>query len=210
MHIQDLYQKIGRTEFDYGLLISSLNDYAQPRNRIQRWLKSGELIRIKKGLYIFGPMVNAQGASKALLAHWIYGPSLISLDFALSYHGLIPERVEAITCITPKRSKEFLTPIGLFYYRHIPLKKYIIGALKVELNPQQSFLMASPEKALSDKLLFLGEKLNTIPALKAYLYEDLRINHNQLALFQLRHLQEIQNSYECSNIDLLCHYLGGI
>jgi hypothetical protein len=61
------------------------------------------------------------------IANPLYGPSYISLEYALSYYGLIPERVESITSVTTKRSKKFITPLGSFSYEHIPLKAYPIG-----------------------------------------------------------------------------------
>ena len=208
MHIQDLYQQIGRSEFDYGLLCSCLTSYAQPRKRIQQWLKSGELLRVKKGLYIFGPMVRGQTRfSKEVLSNWIYGPSIISLEFALSYHGLIPERVEAITSITPKRSKQFFTPLGLFSYRHITMERYGVGILRIESNSAQSFLIASPEKALADKLIFSNEKFNKMKTLDLYLKEDLRIDPYQLSQFNAERLIEIKEAYHHMNIDCLCDYM---
>lgn len=208
MHIQDLYQKINRSEFDYGLLCSCLKDYAQPRNRIQQWLRTGELIRVKKGFYIFGSMVRgSMNVSKEVLANWIYGPSVISLEYALSYHGLIPERVEAMTNITPKRSKQFLTPIGLFLYHHTVLSRYMTGVLRVDFKPEQSFLIASPEKALADKLISLNDKFKDVKKLEIYLNEDLRVDSNQLSLFNRERLMMIKNTYCHINVDCLFSYM---
>src|SRR5205085_9208942 len=101
-----------REEIDYQFLLSLLLEYARPREKISAWLKSGELIRVKKGLYIFGPQVAQGPYSPEVLANLIYGPSAISLNYALSFYGLIPERVTTITSITNKRNKQFSTAVG--------------------------------------------------------------------------------------------------
>jgi len=72
----------------------------RPRDKISDLLKKGTIIRVKKGLYVFGEDNRKKPYSKEILANLIYGPSYISLDYALQYHGLIPERVEAVTSVT--------------------------------------------------------------------------------------------------------------
>mgnify|MGYP003523184722 CR=1 FL=1 len=56
------------------------------------------------------------------IATVIYGPSYISFESALSYHGWIPEAVRTTTCASVKRAKEFETPIGVFFFLHIPIE----------------------------------------------------------------------------------------
>lgn len=91
MRIEQLYKILGREEVDYPSIISALCDYASPRDKITHWLRSGELIRIKKGVYVFSKDVSNAPPSIELLANLIYGPSAISLQYALSFYGLIPE-----------------------------------------------------------------------------------------------------------------------
>lgn len=49
MNIEQLRKLAGREEIDYPFLMSALSNYAWPREKISNWLKSGELIRVKKG-----------------------------------------------------------------------------------------------------------------------------------------------------------------
>ena len=92
-----LRQQIARDVFDYQQLVTCLSQFSKPRDKIRRLLASGEIVRIRKGLYAFGAPLQRAPISRELLANLIYGPSYISLDYALSYHGLIPERVETVT-----------------------------------------------------------------------------------------------------------------
>ena len=175
--IETIRKKIVYEEFDYQTLLDCLKDYARPRDKISDLLKQGFIIRIKKGLYIFGDEYRRKPYSREILANLIYGPSYISLDFALQHYSLIPERVEALTSVTTGRSRRFLTPAGLFTYRKIPLKAFRIGMDRVEIGDDRAFLMATPEKALADKLYdSWGAGIRTQKDLISYLEDNLRID----------------------------------
>jgi hypothetical protein len=59
-------------------------------------LRKGAIIRVKRRLYIFGEDYRRRPFSRKMPANLIDGPTYISLEYALHYFGLIPERVEAI------------------------------------------------------------------------------------------------------------------
>jgi hypothetical protein len=198
MNIMQLRKFIEREEVDYQLLLSALSDYAYPRDKISSWLKSGELIRVKKGLYVFGKNTALKPYSPELLANLIYGPSAISLNYALSFYGLIPERTTTITSITNKRNKTFATPIGDFTYRYLTPSKYAVGIELFNPNEATSFLIASPEKALCD-LIYLSDKkikLSTATDINNYLFGDLRIDEEILTRFRIKLLTEIAYIYQ--------------
>ena len=89
--------------------------YAQ----IQRALKSGEVIQVRRGLYHLSPSIYPSLVSTEVLANLIYGPSYVSLESALAYHGWIPEAVRNCTSVTSGRPKHFDTPHGRFSYVRI-------------------------------------------------------------------------------------------
>ena len=124
MLIWDIRNQVSGEEIDYIVLKNLLVGYAYPRDKITQLLKSGVLVRVKKGLYIFGHAYAKQPYSKEVLANLIYGPSAISLTYALSYYQLIPEQVVTVTSITPKRTKQFKTPVGNFTYTYLSTSKY--------------------------------------------------------------------------------------
>jgi predicted transcriptional regulator of viral defense system len=159
MRIEALRKKAGQEEVDYQFLINALQDYSSPRDKVSAWLKSGDLIRVKKGLYVFGKSVAHAPYSLEVLANLVYGPSAISLSYALSYYGLIPERVSAITSITNKRRKEFLTPVGNFIYYYLHPKKYSVGIEIQSTSANRQFLIAAPEKALCDQISIADKDL---------------------------------------------------
>ena len=202
--IHNLRKKIPQEEFDYQTLLSGLEGYARPRDKISDLLKKGTIIRVKKGLYVFGEDNRKKPYSKEILANLIYGPSYISLDYALQYHGLIPERVEAVTSVTTGRSRRFSTPAGLFTYRMIPLDAFRTGMDRAELDRGLGFLIATAEKALADKLYAdRGSGIRTQKTLAAYLENDLRIDTISLAELNPDSLDDIAQRYSSKKIALL-------
>ena len=177
--IRNLRQRIGREEFDYPALIFALSEYANPRDRVTAFLRRGDIIRVKKGLYVFGDQLRRRPYSRELLANLVYGPSFVSLDSALSFHGLIPERVEAMTSVTTKRPKAFDTPVGSFIYRQAPKGYFHLGMDRVE-EGDVAFLIAVPERALADKVRDdRGHPLRTQADAARYLFNDLRIDREE-------------------------------
>lgn len=202
--IETIRKKIEHEEFDYQTLLVCLDDYARPRDKISALFKRGFIIRIKKGLYIFGDEYRRRPYSREILANLIYGPSYISLDFALQYYGLIPERVEALTSVTTGRSRRFFTPVGLFTYRKIPLQAFRIGMDRVEMDDGRAFLMATPEKALADKLTdSRGAGIQTQKELYGYLEDNLRIDPLALSDLNPTALDAIARRYRSRKIRLL-------
>lgn len=209
MKIETLRKLAAREEIDYQFLISALADYAYPRDKISAWLKSGDLIRIKKGLYIFGKNIALTSYSHEVLANLIYGPSTVSLSYALSYHGLIPERVNIITSITSKRNKSFTTPAGEFTYTYLNQAKYPVGIELISSSKFHKFLMASPEKALCDYIHLTDKQIifNSQDEIKAYLFNDLRIDETVLKTFRIEKLLKISTAYHDERLIQLTKFI---
>jgi predicted transcriptional regulator of viral defense system len=205
--IAQMRRNVGGEVFDYQVLLDALAGYRKPRDRITRLLASGAIIRVKKGLYCFGEAFRREPLSREYLANLIYGPSYVSLEYALSYHGLIPERVETITSVTTRRSRDFDTPFGTFSYRMLNGPRYAVGAV-LETAGKTSFLVASPEKELADQVWtdkrFSGLRLSDYDA---YLSDDLRIDREALSKFDYSRLQVIATAYDSAKINKLVRYL---
>lgn len=166
---------IGREDFDYQALMSALSGYANPRDKVTSLLRKGVIVRVKKGLYVFGDDYRQRPFCRELLANLIHGPSFVSLEYALAYHGLIPESVPVLTSVTTRRSKRFDTPVGVFLYRHTPRPAFHLGMNRVEQG-EVAFLIAGPERALADKLRDdRGQEMRTRQEMVSYLFESLRL-----------------------------------
>ena len=204
----DIRSRIQTEIFDYQTLTEALKDLSSPRDKITRLLREGVVVRVKKGLYVFGDKYRRNPYSKELLANLVYGPSYVSLDYALAYHGLIPERVEALTSVTPSRSRRFSTPVGLFIYRQIPARAYEVGMVRVEGEHGQAFLIASPEKALADKIVSVrGAPVANISVMGRFLEEDLRIDAGALRSLSAEKINEFAGRYRSLRLRRLSGYL---
>ena len=180
-------------ELDYVFLTSLLSDYARPRQEISRLLKSGALVRVKKGLYVAATNPSAP-YSKEILANLIYGPSYISLESALRIHRLIPERVDELTSVTCNRDKTFKTPVGVFSYRFLRPSVFALGVTQAAVEGRH-YLLATAEKALVDKLWF--ERKNLAPKdVAEFVFDDLRIEPTGLRGLNAKRLATITDNYQ--------------
>jgi len=198
----------GRDVLDYQQVVSLLGDYAKPRDRIRRLLAHGELVRVRKGLYVVGEVYRRGPIIREQLANLIYGPSYVSLDYALSFHGLIPERVEDVTSVTTGKSRRFQTPFGVFTYRPLPSERYAPG-IAFSGEGSGRFMIASPEKALADKVWCDKRfKPASIAAYAPYLFEDLRLDEARLAALDQDRLSAIAAAFASRKINMLARFIG--
>lgn len=169
--------QIRNTPVDYATLVTLLRDYRFPKDKIATMEKQQQLIRIKKGLFVVAQQEGTSPISRELIANHLYGPSYVSLESALSYHNLIPERVYRVRSVTMKRFKMYDTPLGVFEYRTVSPEYFSIGIQQQVTQDNTAFLIASPEKALCDLIvLSSGLRLQSSKAVKIYLEENLRID----------------------------------
>lgn len=117
---------------------------------LKRAVAAGEVMVLRRGLYALADRYLRQKLHPFSVAQRIYGPSYISLESALSFHGWIPEAVYATTSASAERSRELDTPLGRFGFHRIP--QHILYTQVERLDPFGSgaFLIAAPLKALAD------------------------------------------------------------
>ena len=200
----DIRGKAKTEEIDYLFLMERLSSYKRPRDKLTSLLKQGHLIRVKKGLYVFGKEHRKRPYSLEVLSNLIYGPSYVSFEYALAYYDLLPERVTRVTCASYKRSKHFTTPVGEFIYHYLSPKKFSVGTTWETIDEHTHFLIATREKALADYLARL-KSFSTCEDLLAYLVDGMRIA--DLSALRLTLLKEIAQTYKNTNVTLLCHAL---
>jgi hypothetical protein len=123
-------------------------------NHIQfsRWVKKGYVLRLKKGgLYILREEDRKINPSRMFLGCEMYKPSYISLEYALGYYGLIPERVHDLTCVTTQKTNRFENSFGTFVYQHIKSACFTGFEERVD-ESRLTYVIAKPEKAMVDFL----------------------------------------------------------
>ncbi len=186
-----LLDKAPGEELDYGFVMECLKAYKNPRVKLNHLLKIEALVRVKKGIYIFGKNFARQPYSSEVLANMIYGPSYVSLEWACQYYRLIPEKVTTVTSVTTQRSRKFHTPLGLFTYDHLPMQVYPVGVTLINFSDKQQALIATKEKALSDLLVIRRGYFSSKKYFKEILFEDLRIEEEDLDSLNLELLKII-------------------
>ncbi len=181
MSFQEAIQSYAEQPITKQLLLDILKEYKRPHDKIDELVRQEMLLQVKRGLYIAGARLSIALPEPFLIANHLYGPSYVSLDTALSHWGLIPERVYEISSITTSKSKTYKTAVGRFSYKYMPLPYYSFGIKQVALTKKQTVLIASPEKALCDKIITTsGVLLRSVKQTVELLTEDFRIDKEML------------------------------
>lgn len=209
--MRDILRSIETPYIDAQTLLSLLGNYRKPRECILRMVKNEVLIRLKNGFYLIADKIR-QGSNLIIpyeqVANLLYGPSYVSLEWALSFYGMIPERVHTVTSMTLGRNKEYQTPVGDFVYYKLSADSYSIGITQKK-TPDfvGGFLMASPEKALAD-LVFKSCKGLDKDQLQQDLLESKRIDRDSIHRLNKTLLVEIARSYQAKSVHYLVDLVG--
>jgi hypothetical protein len=171
------------------VLLGLLKGYSRPYDKIMELVNKGLIFQLRKGLYTTTSLVSSISAEPFLIANHLYGPSYISLDSAMFYWGLIPERVYEITSVTTKLSKKYQPQDVTYSFTHLPMAYYPLGIQSLHLTEKQTVLIASPEKSLCDKVITtVGVNLRSKKQAITFLVEDLRIDKDRLRELNLREM----------------------
>lgn len=179
MNIIDIKELLTTTVFTHDTLSSLLENEVKNINvKIARMVNNSELIRIKRGLYCIGQKYRNREPNSISVANILYTPSYVSFEYALSYYGLIPERVSEITSATMKHPKLYETPIGRYSYRKIAANAFAIGVDWHYNDSDGGQLIATVEKALCDKIRYdRGIGKMSQEEMNNYLDYDLRLDN---------------------------------
>lgn len=185
-----------------AMLKDDLKEYVNPTAKIRRLVDNRELFPIVRGLY-----ETDRNIPGYYLAPIIYGPSYLSFEFALAYHHLIPETVYTFTSATfeKKKAKQYVTPYGTFTYRDIPSEAYPVDVVLYSENGY-GFQIASPEKAICDQL-YKVSPLKNKNELERLLFEDLRVDKEELFQLNMMGILKISSRYNTQNHKLLDGYI---
>lgn len=196
----------------HNLLMEELAAYGRPNDKISELLRSGELLALRRGLYVAGPETDLPIPHLLLIANHLRGPSYVSLESALSYWGMIPERVFEISSVTLKTSKVYTNDLGRFSFRHLSSPYYSFGVQSVELAPRQVAMIASREKAVCDKIVLTsGVLLRSVAQTRNFLLDDLRLDIDELSSLSIPTIQSwIEDAPKSSSLQMLINTLEAL
>jgi hypothetical protein len=192
---ETLLKPFGNIPLMHHTLLAILKGYKTPNNKISRWLDEGVLLPVKRGMYVVSPAVSSKPVERLLVANLLYGPSCVSLDYALWHYGLIPEAVVEVTSVTTHRSRRLETGVGRFSYRHVPSALYPIGVQSVAITGGGYCLLATPAKALCDRLLLTRQlRVHSVKSMQQFLLEDMRFDDTEAGMIALETIAFYQQS----------------
>ncbi len=158
---------------NFKLLFEGIKDSSFGQN-IKNWLRTGKLIRLKRGLYIsseyYQNIINKEEYS-AFLSSLLVSPSYISKETILNRYGILTESVFGFSSVTQGNTKNFITKVGNFSFSHIK-KELFLGYKEQEFNGKK-YYAATLAKALFDYLYFIKRNLKRINKTAV---SELRIN----------------------------------
>lgn len=152
---------------------------ARRHGLVNRALKAGELLRVKRGLYVLDNKYRDYPLHPFALAQVLAPGSYVSLETALAHHGWIPEGVHTIASIVPERKSKVYQheKLGSFTFHPLATNKgyflELVERLKVK---EQTMLVAEPIRALMDLVCLRKTEWQGMD----WLTEGLRIDYDYL------------------------------
>jgi len=161
---------------------------------LNRAVKSGEILRLKRGLYVLASEYRKSDLHPFAVAAVLHSPSHISLETALAYHGLIPEAVYQVASVTIQRSRAFDTPLGVFSFHCVPTHYPRAGVEALKMTDPFWAYVASPLRAIAD-MIYLNRTVTWKEDGPAYLLESLRMEEHDLRQIEFGRYEEIVDSF---------------
>lgn len=160
---------------------------------LHRAVRKKEVLRLKGGLYCLAETYRRSHPHPFVVAALLHSPSHISLESALSYHGLIPEAVRVVTSVTVRRSNVFRTPLGSFSFQRVPTNDSRAGVEAVMVGDGGWAFIASPLRAIADTVYVRREVKWETDGLR-FLTSSMRIEESDLDEMSLEDFDEVFHS----------------
>jgi hypothetical protein len=146
----DLLRLVGAEPvFSSSLLLAGPRSLPGVRLQLSRWVRAGRLLQLRRRVYALAPPWRKVDPHPFTIANALQRSSYVSLQAALSFHGLIPEHTPVVTSVGPGRPETIPTSLGRFQFNHIAAR-LLYGYSLIDVAPGQRAFVASPEKALLD------------------------------------------------------------
>lgn len=141
------------------------------RRQVSGWVKKGYLLQLKKGVYVFSETYRKIIPSRRFIANYLVMPSYLSLEYALGFYDLIPEKVTVYSSVTTKKTQTFTNALGKFEY--CSLKDSLFFGFTKASSENQDFFIALPEKAILDLFYFRKDVKGVFGEFEAFRFQNL-------------------------------------
>ena len=174
---------------------------------VNRATKAGDLLRLKRGVYILADRYRTHPCHPFALAQAFVPGSYISFETALAFHGWIPEKVFTTASVLPGRKMRFFEDKETGIYSFHPLATRpgffleLVSRLQID---GQTMLVAKPFRALMDLICLRKVEWKGIE----WLLEGLRIDLSLLGNITNGDIQTLQRVYKHKRIQSFLSALG--
>ncbi len=166
------------------------------RRQVRDWVKKEYLLTLKRGIYVFSEEYRKVEPSVNFIANFLISPSYISMEYALSYYNLIPEKTTVITSVTTKKTNMFENFLGRFEYRSV--KNEMVCGFKKEVEKEQEYFIALPEKALIDYFYLNNQFKGRFSEFESIRLQNLDIlNKKVLSSYRKKSNARVSNIIDC-------------
>ena len=158
----------------------AIADDQHARIALHRWVKTGRLLTLKKGVYMhrrFFERHRQEAAFSPLVSAILLPQAYLSLEYVLQQHGILTETTYPVTAVTIKNTRTITNLAGTFVFRHIKPGFYL--GFRILEAYSVPYAQASPAKALFD-YLYLRPSPPRINPQSFNLAEELRLNLEEL------------------------------
>ncbi len=162
---------------------------------VNRALKSGELLQVRRGLYLLAPEYRRNKIHPFSVAQQLLPGSYITAESALSFHGWIPERViSVVSCIPKGRAVVYEHDIlGMYEFSRMTVNHgYFLEMVSRHVLNQQVALIAEPLRALLDMVYLRKMEWQGVD----FLLNGLRIDENELFGVSSSSIIELKKVYK--------------
>lgn len=139
------------------------------KRRLYEWQLKNYIIKLRNGWYCL-PDFLSDHYSTWIIANTVHEPSYISMETALSYHGIIPEGVYMCTSATTNRTIRLSMAGSSYAYSSLKNELFFGYGLVETEKYHRKIRMADPEKSLID-FFYLHPEYDTEDEMK-----QLRLN----------------------------------
>lgn len=198
--MQNLTEKIFRLSppggiFDETVIRNVFSDKSEGARKllVYRAVSAGEIIRLKPGLFLLAPEFRRTDPHPFVIAAALHSPSHVSLESALSHHGLIPEAVFQVASVTVFRSRTYETPVGVFVFERVPADDPKAGVRAIKVDGRSWAFVATPLRAIAD-LVYLRKRVRWERDGLAFLTESMRMETDDLRKMSFEDLEAVAAS----------------
>lgn len=153
------------------------------KRRLYEWQLKNYIIKLRNGWYCL-PEFLKDSYSSWIIANAVHQPSYISLESALSYHGLIPEGVYMTTSITTNRTIRLSMAGSSYSFSSVRIELFFAYGLIDTGFHHRKVRVAEAEKALLD-FFYLHPEIHTE-------HDMLQLRLNRPALIEAIQIEKLK------------------